>query len=159
MDEKRHITPWIKTRLREFRDAKTKETIAGVVVDVYVSPYDVPERMRGFFDDENKRFVLEFKYMADEPTERVKENDHVELCVGVKTGRIYSVEIDVGAVGAHAVAVSVGEKKPSEKLEQAVIEAMRRYVDEHPKVSKANYRAAARAFEKQGGQVLDLLAF
>lgn len=72
----------------------------GVVLRVFVSPHDVPISVRGGYDDKADRFVIEFKYVADEPTSREKVQEHISALVGKHSRRIYSLIVDIKRMGA-----------------------------------------------------------
>lgn len=66
---------------------------SGVSVSVYLSPYDIPEAVRGYFDgDDSKCFVIEFKYMGgEEPMEAANNQQDITLMLGKKSGRLYRI--------------------------------------------------------------------
>jgi len=85
----------------------TNETLDGIEVTLMTSPYDIPEAFRGFYDRRLERFVIEFKYLAEEPTRRETPHKHVALRAGKNSGRIYGVEIDVEGMKAQWVQLVV----------------------------------------------------
>ena len=108
----------------------------GVNLQVMVSPYDVPEAIRGEYDQGIKKFVVELKYLSAEepPYEKLTKGGGIVLYVGERTKRIYRIEIDVDALDATQVSLIIG------RLEDAI--------DELPAVTRSgNYGAAKRAIE------------
>lgn len=91
----------------KFDDAKIFKS-EGISVHMIVSPYDIPEGIRGFFDNDKERFVIEFKYIGDEPTEDRQEDKHYALRVGQNSGRLYAIEINVHELKAKSVSLQVG---------------------------------------------------
>ena len=63
-------------------------------VGVLISPYDIPDGIRGRYDDQNNRFVVEFRYMVDEKYRRVVSGDGVWIRLGKYSGRVVGVEVD-----------------------------------------------------------------
>jgi hypothetical protein len=72
----------------------------GVEVTVMMSPYDVPQALRGEYEEKNKRFVIEFRYLGEEDTRDELYNEHVTLRLGKHSGRLYGIELDVDAMNA-----------------------------------------------------------
>lgn len=90
----------------------TESTEHDVNLVVMVSPYDVPEAVRGYYSAGKERFIIEFRYIGSEPQEqRSAGNGHVFLRVGKNSGRVYGMEIDVKALRAQSISlhVSIGE--------------------------------------------------
>jgi hypothetical protein len=77
-------------------------------VEVFVSPYDVPEAVRGRYDEKAKRFVIEFKYLDDEKASGEHEGEPVALRVGKNSGRLFGIQIDVEALKSKDNAVLLG---------------------------------------------------
>jgi arginyl-tRNA synthetase len=93
-----------------------RETIRGVQVTVLTSPYDIPEAVRGSYDEPRGCFKIEFKYMAgDEPRVEELVTGHVRLVMGRFSRRLYQIEIDVDKLKAEAVDVRVYAKRQVKK--------------------------------------------
>lgn len=73
-----------------------------------MSPFDVPQRVSGRYDDKQGRFVIDFSYLVDdEPKEEVEpDNEHFSLLIGKRSGCLYRVAIDVDEIGADVVSVT-----------------------------------------------------
>jgi hypothetical protein len=71
-----------------------KRSLEGVKVDVLVSPYDVPEGVRGALSEDGKKFVIEFKYISQEDTVERQQDNNAKLRVGRSSGRLYALELD-----------------------------------------------------------------
>jgi hypothetical protein len=80
---------------------------ADVRFEVFVSPYDIPERVRGRYDEAEKRFVIEFEYIVDEEFKRKAINRHLYARVGKQSGRILGFEVDGDLLRARHVAVDL----------------------------------------------------
>ena len=91
--------------------AKRHELIRGVEVELSVSPYDIPEAVRGYFSEVKDRFVVEFKYMAYEPTETKSEDRYTSLVLGKNSRRLYAIELDVTALQVDKVELRIGVVK------------------------------------------------
>lgn len=79
---------------------------ADVELGVFLSPFDIPRSVRGYYEGRRERFVIEFEYITDEP--RKTENfgpSGVTAIIGKKTNRILGFEIDVVALGAKSVSL------------------------------------------------------
>ncbi|MDZ4406180.1 hypothetical protein [Prosthecobacter sp.] len=86
-------------------DRKTTETIKAVKLEVSLSPYDIPQAYRGYYCTDRRRFVVEFKYITEEPTFEKRMEDHLVAVLGKKSGRLYALVIDVDGLGAETVKV------------------------------------------------------
>jgi hypothetical protein len=68
----------------------------------------VPEAVRGLVDEKSGRYVIEFRYLTEEPLKREIRTDIVTLRVGKNSGRLYGVEINTDAMRSAASGVNVG---------------------------------------------------
>ena len=96
------MTNWVTLDQTEL-NLPHQETVKGVTVEVMLSPYDIPSHVRGDYDSEIDKFVIEFKYLGAEPTKYVRQSDSLSLRVGKNSGRVYAIEIDVDHLKAEAV--------------------------------------------------------
>ena len=94
---------WI--RVEADRYDEPEEVGLEVEVGVFISPYAIPDSVRGAYDNESKRFVVQFTYMVDEPWKLMKTNQPVAVRVGKHSRRVVGLEIDVDRIGASAVTV------------------------------------------------------
>lgn len=97
---------WVRVR-PDTKKAKQLKTIRGVQIEVQVSPYDIPEAVRGEYSKELSKFVIEFKYIGEEPFDLKGHQQHVALRIGKNSGRLYGIEIDVDALKVSEVRVRV----------------------------------------------------
>jgi len=114
------MAEWLQIDL-DTEAAERHERIQGVSVALLVSPYDIPAAVRGFFDESKRRFIVEFKYMGEEPTEMSRQDHYANLIVGKNSRRLYGMELDVEALQAERVEVRIGIiKEVNEALDQLV---------------------------------------
>lgn len=113
---------WIQLDPNEY-DEPREIGMADVEVDVFISPFEIPRGVRGYYDKARKRFVIQFKYIAThEPIDRLStEPSQVQTFIGRNSGRIYEFEIDVDGLGAQSVSLRL-------RAAQEAIEAMREHV-------------------------------
>lgn len=71
---------------------------------VLISPYDIPNGVRGGYDDNLDRFVVEFRYMVNEEYRNLDADNGTRIRLGKHSSRIVGVEADVDRLG-FAVAV------------------------------------------------------
>jgi hypothetical protein len=129
-----------------------KSTIRGVEVELIVSPYDVPEAVRGHYDESKKRFVIEFKYIGDEGTKKHTHDKNLTYRVGESSGRLHALEIDVDALKADSVALNV-------KLIEEVNEAFDHLLEKPISALRAdNYRLAKDAVVAKQRELLEAFA-
>lgn len=117
------MTDWIPIAAGEVNKPRS-ETIRGVKVNVYLSPYDVPDGVRGYFDAKKKKFVIEFKYIAEEPKRSEVVDEHVSVTVGRRTGRLHAIEVDTVRLKANAVMLQTHVPKA---VDDAIAESARKH--------------------------------
>jgi len=96
------IGQWIPLDSEKY-DSDTVELNDGVEFHVFVSPYDLPEAVRGRHDPVKRRFVVEFKYIGEEPSEVSHVDEHVTFYIGKHSHRVQRIEADVDGLGAELV--------------------------------------------------------
>jgi hypothetical protein len=106
---------WIRIQPRDVQSTAV-ERINGVEVTLMVSPYDIPECIRGDYDEALRRFVIELKYVQKEPWKLERVDEHVSTRVGIKSFRVHGIEIDVDSLEVDAVALQL-------QLDRAVSES------------------------------------
>lgn len=107
----------------------------GVRVELSLSPYDVPEAVRGYFSEDIRRFVIEFRYIQDEPWERREAGEHVTLRVGKGSQRLYGIEVDVETLSADSVTLAIESAKDA--INSLAADTKSRHV---PKVPSGNLK-------------------
>src|SRR5437870_9940540 len=100
------MSEWVKLDTTQL-NPETHENIRGVDITVVMSTYDVPEAVRGNYDESLKRFVIEFRYIGDEPYTCREQADNIALRIGKNSGRLYGIEVNVDAIRATAVSLRV----------------------------------------------------
>lgn len=100
------LSRWLPIDPNAF-DPDEKVTHHGVEFHVVVSPYDMPDAVRGRYDQSLQRFVIEFRYLAKEEARSVSLDDHVILHIGTQSSRIQGIEVDVKGLGASQVALKM----------------------------------------------------
>lgn len=95
------MSRWVKLDskvLKQIRkDQSELEEDKGVTVEHSASPYDLPNEVRVAYDQGRKRFVIEFKYIQDEPWTLQEGDEYVDLRIGKNSKRVYGFEIDAGS--------------------------------------------------------------
>jgi hypothetical protein len=90
---------WIEVEPSELSTPQTMKR-DGVSITVTSSPYDLPDGVRGAFDANLGKFVIEFRYVGAEPTVKELHDKYIVLRLGKNSGRLYAIEIDVEAAKA-----------------------------------------------------------
>lgn len=87
------MTAWIKIDPANFGKAK-RTSISGVSVEVYSSPFDVPEAVRGFYNKTEQKFVIQFQYIGGkEPLKTNVPAENIQLTIGRHSKRLYGIEM------------------------------------------------------------------
>jgi hypothetical protein len=96
------MNKWIPVRPRQINLPRTMN-IGGIESTVFLSPYDVPDGLRGRYDHEKGTFSIDFRYMgSEEPLERVEErriDEETVALVGRISGRLYRITVTLDAIG------------------------------------------------------------
>jgi hypothetical protein len=119
---------------------------SGVSLQVFVSPYDIPEAIHGGYDKGISRFVISFKYagVEEESISKTTGNEHIDFFVGKDSNRLYRIAVDVDAMQATTVEVAV-----SSAIDRLA---------ESPTRRTGNYIAAKRAIHQSRRQLEELAA-
>lgn len=105
--------------------------------NVVVSPYDVPEAVRGRRTSEGG-LVIEFRYIdGEEPSKEVRLDDNIVVLEGKHSKRLLAIKVDVRALGAESVGLAINTP---EALKQELETAWKRLRTEHPDAGKNSER-------------------
>jgi hypothetical protein len=126
-----------------------KREVRGVQINVLISPYDVPQGIRGSFDRDLNRFVIEFKYMDGEPTRKEHADKYLAAFVGKSSGRLYRIEVDVVSLKASAVELRL-------EVPKLLSNALADLAQSHHQ-RKDNYDLAQRVIQDPASRVLQSL--
>lgn len=116
------VADWIQ--VDESKYNKIKQSSAGldsrtVIIEMSLSPYEVPNQVRGDYDDDAKKFVIDFKYIDSEDLVPLDIDKHMSAFVGRRSGRLYSLLIDIDAMGAEAIELKIKEEDVHKGAEAA----------------------------------------
>ncbi len=102
------MSDWISLDPELLSTVERTEEPGGVEVVIGLSPFDIPEKVRGGYNEKSNRFVIEFKYI-DESERHVptKLDNHITVLAGENSNRLYEIQIDVDAIGARSVQLSL----------------------------------------------------
>ena len=57
------------------------------------SPYSRPQAVRGYLNKDRNAYMLEFKYIGDEPVERIELDSKLAVIRGAQSGRVFGIEM------------------------------------------------------------------
>ena len=118
----------------------------GVLFNLAVSPYDIPDAVRGFKTPQ-ARFRIEFRYIdGPEPYgAELRLGEHVTGIEGRFTHRLLVLEVDVEAIGDLSVGVSItAPQSQTENLKQRIEAAWDRVAATHLSPGEKSAFASAR---------------
>jgi len=127
-----------------------QERIRGVQINVLLSPYDVPLAVRGYFDKSLDRFVIEFKYLGDEPEakRKLKQDENITLRVGQNSRRLLGIEVNVHRMEVRAVGLQM-------RVARVIKEALEDFVArEGTKPRSSSYRVAKAVIAERERELL-----
>ena len=102
MNTQQTLGRWIRVKPDNYVEP-TKEMEAGT----FISPYDIPNGVRGTYDEELERFVVEFRYMVDEKYRCLGNDEGVCIRLGKHSSRIVGIEVDVDRLRTSRATVAV----------------------------------------------------
>lgn len=142
---------WVHLPLLKFTEIGRKEDEdKGVKIQLYVSPHDVPLAVRGFPDEKTGHFVIEFRYLDDEPVATKQEGTNVLIRLGKHSRRIFAIELDLAELRAETVQL---------ELMSVVRSAVRKLDDARDDASlKTNHRLAVNVIEERKERLLPSIA-
>ena len=97
---------WTTIKTEEFsRSRKTADE--GIKIEISLSPYDVPEAVKGSYCSEHRKFIISFKYLTKESTKSRRIGDYILVKEGVGSNRLIEMEIDVTALNVEEIKLEV----------------------------------------------------
>ncbi len=100
------MNTWLPVQEREF-DKSNSKTHDGITIQVSLSPYDIPEAVRGFREANTPWFVIEFRYISSEPTRTQELDQNLALILGRHSGRLFAIRMNVEALKAQKVKLDI----------------------------------------------------
>lgn len=149
-------------RLKNLTASVNPPPVQGVILDVVVSPYDVPEAVRGFKTAAG-RFRIEFRYIdGPEPASSPQIlNNHVVAFEGRHSKRLLALEVDIDAMGAQAVGLSISTSpdQVTQWLRERIDSALNAVVERHTKpVEKQMVETTKAALKTRESDLLNQMA-
>lgn len=91
------MSDWIKLDPRTAAESfePQRRSLDGIQIELAVSPYDVPDAVRGYINKDENNFVIEFRYLDDEAWKVTQLDSSIALRLGTHTERLYGLEIDL----------------------------------------------------------------
>lgn len=78
-----------------------------LALELSMSPYDIPQFVGGSYCQKRKKFIIEFKYLTEEPTIEKPLTDHVISVVGKNSGRLYGLLLDLAELGVSTISLKL----------------------------------------------------
>lgn len=139
------MSEWLRVNPAEFSKPEQRK-IHGMNVEVFVSPYDMPEAVRGILEADSKTFTIEFRYIGgDEPLEQVIQ-DRVTTFVGKHSERIYKIVLPMA------------KEQPVSLRLVPQVNAIIRQLEKIPSRRSGNYQVAKEIVSKRAGKLLERAA-
>ncbi len=139
-----NTSKWIEINWNNSQTQRN-ETIHGVNVKMFVSPYDIPKAVRGFIDE--NYFVIEFKYLNDEATTEKEHNASVVYKFGKFSHRLYAIKFDVSLFEKESGNLNIT------KFDR-IANALTNLINEKNTNQKDNYVMARDAFRANQSELL-----
>lgn len=141
------MSDWVKLNPSEFNKSEHK-VIHGVDLEVFLSPYDIPEAIRGAFQKESGKFVIEFKYIGgSEPLDEKDENESILLQIGRHSKRLYQIQVAIDPDMHKTIGLKLFLPKVNRLLENLSKSLGR-------EVPARNYEVTREILAKKGKQIL-----
>ncbi len=124
-------------------------------LNIVVSPDDIPDSVRGGYDEEHKKFVIEFKYMVREEYEIDQVSEEVEVRIGQHSGRILGFAIDVDVLKARSIGRLNLAAPATAKPFRAVEAALELVVRRSEATRMENYNVTRRVLQDRQEEVFE----
>lgn len=113
MNTKQTLGRWISLKPHSYI-LPTEEVEVGILI----SPYDIPDGVRGRYDKDLGRLVVEFRYLVDEQFRRLDDDNGVCLRLGKHSSRIVGAEIDIDQLPSSGVTAATAIGRAIQNAEQ-----------------------------------------
>jgi hypothetical protein len=148
------VSEWIKLDPQFFSARATqRKRQDGIQIAVSLSPYDIPDAVRGRFESRLGRFVIEFSYIEAEKWDLHPHREGLFLRVGKNSGRLYGIEVDVKQHHGQPIALTMRLPKLVSKAIDAEL-AQNRKADSR----QENYELAKSVLSNEGHTLYSQLA-
>lgn len=125
-----------------------------VKVEFLVSSYDIPEAVRGFYNEDRGRFIIEFKYIGNEPTKPQPQDDYVTFVIGKNSGRLYGIEIDVKTLRVDKVELRMKINKIKDEVKKTLNNLIQKPIN---RLRQDNYRLTQKALSEKEDELYSSL--
>jgi len=140
------MAKWIELDASTISDDERSE-VSGVEIRVGLSPFDIPDGVRGYYDDQRQRFVIEFRYIGNHEEKVAGPKDgHITIMVGKTSGRLYEIHVDIDKVSSQGIKLTL--------LKPEVDKALDRLADQASEPKKRSYQVARAAFTENAQELL-----
>lgn len=122
------------------------EDIRGITVSVQISPYDVPQAFRGFYDSNRGIFRIEFKYLDDEEAVRKPGDKCVAFEIGQHSQKLLAIELAVDEQNLSVVELELKQRQELIDRADKALAALRSRARRTN--TRLNYKAADEVLRK-----------
>ncbi len=99
---------WVMVDQKDLMKKIGQKKVKGVGINLFLSPYDIPEAVKGDYDEKAGQFIISFNYFTGvEDLQSEITDKNVTLKVGKNSNRIYKIVINVKALGAKVVQLAL----------------------------------------------------
>jgi hypothetical protein len=137
------MNKWLPIDPKEFREEIIEKKTNDLKINLFLSPYDIPEAVSGDFDESRRLFVIKFKYLTEETLESKKYDDCITLSIGKNSQRLYEILVNVNEFSVKKIGIGVFVKQAIEKYESQ---------DRSP-VSRKGLNIARKVLARQGQEI------
>lgn len=99
------MSNWMNINAGDFAELTTGN-INGVKVTLAPSPYEIPEKVRGYLIEEDNKFVIELAYIYSERSHYQDAGNGLSLEIGDNSKRIHKIFIDLNHMPVSKVNIS-----------------------------------------------------
>jgi hypothetical protein len=147
-------TSWIPVVMQQQPLWEEEAKDRGVLVSYRVSPHDVPRAVRGSYNTQLDRFIIELRYLDNEETLSKKVDDFVVLRIGKNSRRLLGIELDTKKMGVETVGLHIQEAKlRREEALGKLSDAVERF-EESANLPKTSYVLALQALRQKKEELM-----
>lgn len=105
-NERRREAGWVHLNPEELNRVESQQ-INGIEITLGMSPYDLPEGVRGFYSKSKDKFVIQFKYLGGKGSEGLvrhpSKDARISMLLGEHSGRLRQIQIDVDSTDINQI--------------------------------------------------------
>ena len=152
------MSEWL--RVKDLPSETPEGPAPDMVFGLVLSPYDVPEAVRGI-QTPSGQLRVEFRYVdGQEPGKSITLSPHIVATEGQHSGRLLALEIDRDSLGVERCGIAISTKAPAppEAIRTGLKSALRKWTEHLPDANRDWVEGTRRAVKARESDLLHQFA-